>query len=42
MDLTGRKMILYLRNSLGTAAEAGFVPAWHALFRPERSKGISL
>ena len=34
-----QKMILYLRNSLGTAAEAGFVPVGMPSFDPNAVKG---
>ncbi|MCR6719716.1 MAG: ABC transporter substrate-binding protein [Chitinophagaceae bacterium] len=34
-----RKMILYLRNSLGTPAEAGFVPAGLPSFNDSIVKG---
>jgi peptide/nickel transport system substrate-binding protein len=34
-----RKMVLYLRNSLGIAAEAGFVPAGMPSFDPSEVKG---
>lgn len=36
-----RKMILYLRNSLGTAAESGFVPLGLPSFDSTRVKGYS-
>src|SRR5262249_38270674 len=36
-----RKMILYLRNSLGTPAESGFVPAGLPSFDSSRVKGYS-
>lgn len=36
-----RKMILYLRNSLGTPAESGFVPAGLPSFDTTRVKGYS-
>jgi peptide/nickel transport system substrate-binding protein len=34
-----RKMMLYLRNSIGTAAESGFVPAGLPSYDPELVKG---
>src|SRR5205085_9454083 len=34
-----RKMVLYLRNSIGTAAESGFVPAGLPSFDAEKVKG---
>jgi peptide/nickel transport system substrate-binding protein len=36
-----KKMMLYLRNSLGTAAESGFVPAGLASFDSTKVKGYS-
>jgi len=36
-----RKMILYLRNSIGTAAESGFVPQGLPSFDGEKVKGYS-
>jgi peptide/nickel transport system substrate-binding protein len=36
-----RKMVLYLRNSVGTPAESGFVPAGLPSFNAEKVKGYS-
>jgi oligopeptide transport system substrate-binding protein len=36
-----RKMILYMRNSIGTAAESGFVPSGLPSFDPELVKGFT-
>ncbi len=36
-----KKMMLYLRNSIGTAAESGFVPAGLPSYDPEKVKGYS-
>ncbi len=36
-----KKMMLYLRNSIGTAAESGFVPMGLPSFNPEIVKGYS-
>lgn len=39
MGLTAEKMILYLRNSLGTPAESGFVPVGLPSFDSSKVKG---